>query len=212
MKTNGSEHRFSRILVWLLAGSLSATMLASCAAHALNEGDVQEALSSQVTAGSLQDDGTAQRKTSYSRVHLFTSLEEMGDDSEEVVTVTVRFQEEVFDIDGSTPFVLTYVTVEEGHKGALKAGDEIVVRQTGFAEESLLENGSSYLLYLVSSGLDGELASHYYINGVTAGIYQLDVAVASFRSAKQEEFQRVDEESGDNLPSEVSLDEIRAGI
>ena len=57
------------------------------------------------------------------------------------------------------------------------------------------------------SGLDGELAGHYYINGVTAGIYQVEAPTARSRS-QQPGLQRVDVESGDDLPNAVSMDEV----
>ncbi len=201
-----------RISCWVwgvaLVGLLSPVLLAGCAGQDAIKGiEGGEAIGSSTPEAVRDQTLPAESHTSYSRVQLFSSLDEMADDSDEVATVVVDSQEEVYDIDETTPFVLTRVTVQEGYKGSLHGGDEIIVRQTGFVEESLLENGSSYLLYLVPSGLDGELAGHYYINGVTAGIYQVEAPTARSRS-QQPGLQRVDVESGDDLPNAVSMDEV----
>lgn len=132
-------------LIFFVGLLLTGTLLA-CAQQTSRESVSEE--SSRGSISGVEIDGNAnQRKTSFSRVQLFSSLEEMADDSNEIVMGVVRSQEEVYDIDDTTPFVLTYVTVVDAQKGVLRAGDEIIVRQTGFAEESLLENGSTYLLF-----------------------------------------------------------------
>lgn len=62
----------------------------------------------------------------------------------------------------------------------------------------------------MNSGLDGELASHYYINGVTAGIYEVEATKP--RSAQEEQFKRVDPDSGDTLPEVLSAGKVKTTL
>lgn len=111
-----------------------------------------------------------------SRVRLYGSVSELAEDSALVVTGRVVETRTVQDLDDHTDFTLSTVEVRESN--AAEAGELITVRQFGSDKQApvvpLLVTGQDYLLFLTSSGLKGDLASHYYVTGSNAGIYQLD--------------------------------------
>ena len=143
-----------------------------------------------------------------SRVKLYDSLEEISADSDLVVVGTVGSQECVYDIDDVTAFVVAEVQIAEVIDGEAEEGATIEVRQMATLEESLLEDGETYLLYLVESGLDGDLADQYYVTGSTAGIYvSVDVSTRSADDSAGS-YKRVDLDSGDDLPETVNAEEV----
>lgn len=143
-----------------------------------------------------------------SRVKLYDSLEEISADSDLVVVGTVGSQECVYDIDDVTAFVVAEVQIAEVIDGEAEEGAMIEVRQTATLEESLLKDGETYLLYLVESGLDGDLADQYYVTGSTAGIYvSVDASTCSADDSAGS-YERVDLDSGDDLPETVNVEEV----
>lgn len=155
-----------------------------------------------------------------SRVTLYQSVDDMFNDSDLVVIGTVQNTSVVQDIDDITDFTLSDVFVEQTIFGDSVNKNMITVRQTGSSEqqtgESFMSPGDCVLLFLVHSGLDGELADQYYITGATAGWYELnavdDMQLLSTDSDNinysQFSFERVDMDSGDTLPSTLSPDEL----
>ncbi|WP_289093881.1 hypothetical protein [uncultured Bifidobacterium sp.] len=158
--------------------------------------------------------------TEVSRVKLYQSTEQMADDSDLIVVGSVSNTRTVQDLDDTTDFTLANVKVLATIKGDAD-DDTIVVRQTGSVEqgdsELLISSGDTVMLFLVHSGLDGELADQYYITGATAGLYSID-AVDSMSSlargddspADDAHFQRVDMQSGDSLPQTLTMEDVEA--
>lgn len=148
--------------------------------------------------------------SSLSRVNLYSSIGELSDDSDAIVAGTVTSQEATHDIDDVTSFILATVEVSSVEKGDVQEGSTIIVRQTGQAEDSLLEDGGTYLLYIVTSGLKGDLADQYYVTGATAGIYR--EITANTRSSASDSFVRVDTDSGDELPENLTSREVKEAV
>ena len=156
-----------------------------------------------------------------SRAKMYDSVKAITDDSDLVVVGTVADQKVVQDIDDETDFTLSTVKVITTKKG--DAGDEtVVVRQTGSTKNqtagAMMETGSTYLLFLVHSGLAGDLASQYYVTGADAGIYlapatakaKAQTGTATEQDISGETFNRVNSDSGDNLPATLTVDEVPA--
>lgn len=148
--------------------------------------------------------GTTSKGTSISRSEIYQSVSQLADDSDAIIIGTVESSENVSDIDLSTEFVLATVKVADTEKGNITTGDTVIVRQTPLSDAQLMSKGATYLLYLTESGLEGELASQYYVTGVTAGIYEK--TQTSARSAAS--FERFDKASGDDLPDMIAASEI----
>ena len=160
-------------------------------------------------------------KGEISRVKMYDSVKAITDDSDLVVVGTVADQKVVQDIDNETDFTLSTVKVITTKKG--DAGDEtVVVRQTGSTKNqtagAMMETGSTYLLFLVHSGLAGDLASQYYVTGADAGIYlapatakaKAQTGTVTEQDISGETFNRVNSDSGDNLPATLTVDEVPA--
>ena len=160
-------------------------------------------------------------KGEISRVKMYDSVKAITDDSDLVVVGTVADQKVVQDIDDETDFTLSTVKVITTKKG--DAGDEtVVVRQTGSTKNqtagAMMKTGSTYLLFLVHSGLSGDLASQYYVTGADAGIYlasatakaKAQTGTATEQDISGETFNRVNSDSGDNLPATLTVDEVPA--
>lgn len=160
-------------------------------------------------------------KGEISRVKMYDSVKAITDDSDLVVVGTVADQKVVQDIDNETDFTLSTVKVITTKKG--DAGDEtVVVRQTGSTKNqtagAMMKTGSTYLLFLVHSGLSGDLASQYYVTGADAGIYlasatakaKAQTGTATEQDISGETFNRVNSDSGDNLPATLTVDEVPA--
>ncbi len=160
-------------------------------------------------------------KDENSRVKMYDSVKAITDDSDLVVVGTVADQKVVQDIDDETDFTLSTVKVITTKKG--DAGDEtVVVRQTGSTENqtagAMMKTGSTYLLFLVHSGLAGDLASQYYVTGADAGIYlasatakaKAQTGTTTEQDISGETFNRVNSDSGDNLPATLTVDEVPA--
>ena len=160
-------------------------------------------------------------KGEISRVKMYDSVKAITDDSDLVIVGTVANQRVVQDIDDETDFTLSTVKVITTKKG--DAGDEtVVVRQTGSTKNqtagAMMKTGSTYLLFLVHSGLSGDLASQYYVTGADAGIYlasatakaKAQTGTATEQDISGETFNRVNSDSGDNLPATLTVDEVPA--
>ena len=173
----------SRISLSLLV-SLLVVVLAGCSSTSTNDG------------------------SHTSRVELYDSVASMAEDSSAVVVGTVSGQRTVADIDQTTHFTLSTITVTSTPKsdGSVAEGSTVIVRQIGSVEQPaptpLLEIGTTYLLYLTPSGLSGELASQFYITGGNAGLYQAKGSVD--QQTEEQIFIQVEKEEGENLPSELT--------
>lgn len=152
--------------------------------------------------------GTTGGGSASSRARIYSSLEEMTADSDVVLTGTAGTQDEVTDIPGSTlASTVTDLTVDDVLRADddTAAGSTVVVRQIATGDgwfsggpEAKLEPGQRYLLFLVHSGLDGEAATDFYPVGAVAGIYRAD----------GEAFTRLVPDSGDDLPSTLSAEQL----
>ncbi|MFR0555809.1 hypothetical protein [Pseudoscardovia radai] len=153
---------------------------------------------------------------SISRAMLYGSIADLAAASDVVVVGSVASQKVVADIDGTTQFTVSTIDVSSVLKGDVQSASQIVVRQTGSANqpsgETFMTPDSTYLLYLVASGLDGDLASQYYVTGATAGIYEAEQTAAAKSAtgsdaSSVQTFSRVNVDSGDTLPATVTLED-----
>lgn len=145
-----------------------------------------------------------------SRSDIYDSLNDMDDATDVVVTGEVRSQKTAYDIDDITAFTLAQVYVSSVEKGEIEQNKSITVRLSGTTEQSPLKNGAKYAFFLVHSGLEGALATQYYVTGSTAGIYE--IAGREDRSETVRNLVRVDKGSGDTLPETLSLSDLEAAI
>lgn len=140
--------------------------------------------------------------------HYDESLDEMAGYSELIVAGTAGEQQVVTDTAGSSSTVtLTDLAVDEVVRAddTTAPGSTVVVRQittakgwTSSEPDAPLEPGERYLLFLVHSRLSGDAAAQLYPVGVVAGIYRAD----------GEAFTRVVPDSGDDLPTTLTADQI----
>ncbi len=177
-----------------IAAVLAAGLLAGCSSNA-------------ETSAPSNKGGTSQAEGS--RVKFYSSLSAMADDSTVIVSGTVTAQRTVTDIDPITKFTISTVTVSAAPKGAaLSVGSTVEVRQFGSLKETgpapLLVKGEGYLLYLTASGLDGELASQYYVTGGNAGLYAAPEGSSAAKGSGIA-FTRMQLEKGDVLPTAVDV-------
>jgi hypothetical protein len=141
-------------------------------------------------------------ESSGSRARMYDSVSSMADDSSLVVTGTVGEQRVADDVADAGSTTLSTVRVVDTAKTDADhpAGSTVVVRQHGTARSSdpgmLLEEGSTYLLYLAPSALDGDLASQYFVTGGAAGVYVGEDGRSDFRRGMDE---------GDELPDRLTL-------
>lgn len=155
---------------------------------------------------------------SQSRVRIYESMVELEDDSPLIITGEISRTSVIRDIDDITDFTLLDVKVSQTLKGTVTSGS-IIVRQTGSAEqgsaETLLQTGDVVMLFLTPTDLPGEQSSQYYVTGATAGVYRVtDDTQQSWNvlrsqhgnasDAWQPVFERVNVDSGDELPSELT--------
>lgn len=155
---------------------------------------------------------------SQSRVRIYESMVELEDDSPLIITGEISRTSVIRDIDDITDFTLLDVKVSQTLKGTVNSGS-IIVRQTGSAEqgsaETLLHTGDVVMLFLTPTDLPGEQSSQYYVTGATAGVYRVtDDTQQSWNvlrsqhgnasDAWQPVFERVNVDSGDELPSELT--------
>lgn len=159
------------------------------------------------TSVSVDGQGDSRGGTSASRVELYGSVADLAEDSSIVLVGTVSTQQVATDIDPTTPFTLSTLTVMDIAKpnGSFTEGSTVIVRQIGADSRptatTLMETGRTYLVYLTPSGLAGELASQFYITGGNAGLYQATDKVNVFAQVQQEE--------GDTLPGELNLQQAK---
>lgn len=155
---------------------------------------------------------------SQSRVRIYESMVELEDDSPLIITGEISRTSVIRDIDDITDFTLLDVKVSQTLKGTVNSGS-IIVRQTGSTEqgsaETLLQTGDVVMLFLTPTDLPGEQSSQYYVTGATAGVYRVtDDTQQSWNvlrsqhgnasDAWQPVFERVNVDSGDELPSELT--------
>lgn len=155
---------------------------------------------------------------SQSRVRIYESMVELEDDSPLIITGEISRTSVIRDTDDITDFTLLDVKVSQTLKGTVNSGS-IIVRQTGSAEqgsaETLLQAGDVVMLFLTPTDLPGEQSSQYYVTGATAGVYRVtDDTQQSWNvlrsqhgnasDAWQPVFERVNVDSGDELPSELT--------
>lgn len=154
--------------------------------------------------------------TEGSRVKLYSSVDEMSDESTVIIVGRVAAQETTRDID-DLDFTISQIEVDEVVKSdvPLEAGDIVEVRQVGPLpdEESeatvvpptpLFEADQTYLLYLHPSALPEPLDTQFYVTGANAGAFQSTGALSRRGSAS---FEAVDHSEGEELPTELTLDE-----
>ena len=142
-----------------------------------------------------------------SRVRLYGSVSEMAEDSALVVTGRVVETKTVRDFDDETDFTLSTVEVLESNDA--KVGDLLTVRQFGSDKQEpvvpLLVTGHEYLLFLTSSGLKGDLATHYYVTGCNACIYELADESKARGGVREPSARQISPTDGEHLP--VDLDQ-----
>lgn len=155
-----------------------------------------------------------------SRAELYDSVSALAADSSIILSGTVQEQEIADDIPGGGVFTLSTVVVDTTAKTDSNHpdGSTVVVRQHGSASDpgpgAMLAQGKTYLLYLHPSGLDGDLASHFYVTGGTAGVYETeqDTAARSTGGVTGDtEFTKAPSDEGDELPAELTLDDALEG-
>lgn len=151
------------------------------------------------------------------RAQLYPDIDALASDSAAIVVGTVTEQRVAADIDDATDFTISSFEVSETLKsnGSTEPGAVVDVRQIGSEEQAaptdLLTPGSTYLLYLTPSGLEGELASQYYVTGANAGLYE---AVGSENRSDASvdtglQFVQVDGTEGEPLPNELSINDLK---
>lgn len=163
------------------------------------------------SSGSANETSTSSPDGSDESVaQVYESLSEISTGSDVVVIGAVTGQNVVRDITETDDFTISEFTVTDVIKGDVAEGDTLEVRQIGSSGEgtdsenaAMLTEGQTYLLYLVHSGLDGDLASQYYVTGASAGIYIADDADSTV-------FDHVADDADGDMPDEVSLTEAEA--
>lgn len=188
--------RFSHRLRTLASGALAIALmtgLSACGYGSSHSGN---------TAGSL------------SRTKLYSSVDAIAADSDAVIVGKVNSTTVARDVDDTTDFTLSSVTVLDSLKGTEQPNGTVTVRQTGSASQStpetLLQADDVVLLFLSESGLPGEQAKHYYITGATAGLYAADSKSGDINEAalSNASFSRVNTDSGDTLPATLTVDDV----
>lgn len=151
-----------------------------------------------------------------SRAEIYDSVTTLAGDSSLVFAGTVQDQETASDIPGGGDFTLSTVVVSATAKTDADhpAGSTVVVRQHGTESSpgpgELLTKGKTYLLYLTPSGLEGDLASQFYVTGGTAGMYVTEQSSAARTTGEVTdgtEFTKAPSDEGDDLPTQLTLDD-----
>jgi len=143
--------------------------------------------------------------TDYSRVRSYQSISDLAEDSELIAVGTVTNRWTAADID-DTKFTLSRFEITEVLKGDSTVGETVTIRQYGdpgrWEPVLLLQQGKDYLVYLTASGLDGELASQFYITGGNAGLYGLVNQPRAHNELETPElsFTQLEPDASDNLP------------
>lgn len=149
-----------------------------------------------------------------SRVRLYSSANALAADSSLVVVGVVSKQRVAADITPDLDFTISTINVQKVVKknGKAQAGSTVEVRQDGSSGQSpsttLLKPGTPYLLFLTDSGLDGALASQFYVTGANAGLYAADSTAARVSNWGATPFKQLDKESGEKLPATISPDSL----
>lgn len=136
------------------------------------------------------------------RVKLYPSLNSLAKDSVLIATGTVTEQNVVADLDPTTEFTLSSFDISDvqSSNGSITTDSVVTVRELGSVT---LETGNTYLLYLTASGLEGELAAHYYVTGANAGIFEAEDEGSAKANPKEASFKKVHSEEGESLPERV---------
>lgn len=146
-----------------------------------------------------------------SRVMIYDSLAALASDSELIITGVVGGSHVAHDIDDTLPFAIHDIDVKQTLKGS--SSSTVVVRQTGGSGPDILKDGQHVLLFLVQSGLDGDLAEQYYPVGVNAGIYLLNGEPGLLGLGDDDlDYIRLVVGTGDDIPVTVSLDDVKEAI
>lgn len=170
-----------------------------------------------VFTGCTSVDKSEELYGSGSRSVLYDSIQQLRSDASIIVTGEVGDQK-VIEPEGRITFTLSTVTVQSvidvdkpryPPVADVNIGDQIVVRQLGDTRDQnlpapLFTKGSSYLLFLNSSGLPGSEASQFYVTGGTAGYY---AATDETSPASDVLFRKVGDE-GDTLPKLLTLSDL----
>ena len=151
-----------------------------------------------------------------SRVRLYPSAKALAADSSLVIVGFVSAQRVADDITPDFDFTISTIDVREvvKKKGKTKvqAGSTVEVRQDGSGDQPpsaiLLKPGTPYLLFLTDSGLDGELATQFYVTGANAGLYSAESSNARVKNWDDVDFKQVDKESKEELPAVISPDDL----
>jgi hypothetical protein len=148
-----------------------------------------------------------------SRHQLYDSVDALSSDSSAIVVGSVGTQEIV---DADIPFTVSTLTIErtfstptlggnlDGAVEPLSPGMTIKVRQIGSTDigsipAPILSSGGTYLLFLTPTMLPSDRSgTDFYITGGSAGMYASDGP----------NFARVDPDSGDSLPSKLTLSDF----
>lgn len=146
----------------------------------------------------------------FTRAKFYASEVALRADSEAIVVARVKSQTVADDITPGLDFTISDVEVSQVKKGrglGLKPGQVIKVRETGKSGDGAgwkyLDNGESYLLYLVTSGLPGDKASQYYITGANVGSF---VQVPAPGGPSR--FMQLNPSGGDRIPGELSAGQV----
>jgi hypothetical protein len=180
----------------------------------VNRTNITAAAVTLVALAAVSLSGCAASDSGGSRAELYDSVTSLAGDSSIVLAGTVQDQRTASDIPGSGEFTLSTVVVSATAKTDADhpAGSTVVVRQQGTANNpgpgAMLTEGTTYLLYLTPSGLDGDLASHFSVTGGTAGIYAAEqdpTARGTGGVTDSTEFTKAPSDEGDDLPAQLTL-------
>lgn len=166
----------------------------------------------------------------FSRVKLYGSLQEMVDNSSDVVAGIITSQEVKEEGQPGNYVTLSKVQVLDSLKGEKKPGDTIIVNQDGTEKINvgviLVKKDEVVLLFLhkmyTGDARDLPWKGQYSVSGVWAGIYSLskvsDFTTLAFieknegdrkQNEKNVHFTRFIISDSDQLPETVSLSEVR---
>jgi hypothetical protein len=193
-----------KIYAVVLAAPILLLSVSACGASPSTSANSEGSSTTQVTTFASEG----------SRARLYNSIKELSSDSRLVVYGTAGPHEEVADLSPDVDFTLTTVTIEAPIKPSANKmeGQQIIVRQMGSSRQPTeipkLVEGETYLLFLTASGLDGDLASQYYITGATAGMYEAagPVDIKNRSTLRSTPFSKVPSDDGDKLPEMITGD------
>lgn len=163
----------------------------------------------------------------FSRVKLYSSLQEMADDSSHIVAGIVTSQKVEEDVAApGTHVTLSKFRIMDSLKGDKKPGEEITILQDGERDPMILKENEVVLLFLdamyTGDARDLPWKGQYAVSGVWAGIYSLSninefTTLASIESNNSDRgtneedvnFSRFMVSPSDQLPETISLSAVR---